>query len=558
MALIARLSIALLLTLCRGGLPAQQPVEADSENGSIAGVVMDATSGEPLGKARILLRKPESRSQPQVTKSGPDGKFLLADIEPGRYRLSVQRNRYAPREYGQRTPNRPGTTLTLQPGQDLGGVVFSLVRAGVIVGRIVDEDNEPMANVQIEAMAHRYFQGKRQLIPVGRASTDDLGEYRVFGLEAGRYWLRANYRPGSRGWGVVNVGAQAGGSQNQEYIPTYYPGAYESDQAIPIGVAPGSEILGIDIKMRLARTVRVSGTVFNLLTGRPVRQAMLMLMPRGGGRFTFSNRKQTFMRDAEGKFEIRGVTPGEYSLVARLFDPSERLGGRRSISVGDRDLGDIRLVVRPSISLPGEIRVEGDAEVDVSEWQVFLRPREVTMMGVALGRVKQEGDFLVENMFQDVYDVTVSGAPENFYLKAARLGDENVLEDGLDLTAAETAPGALELLLSPNAGRVEGVVLNDEDQPFSGSQVVLVPQGRRRKMQHLFKTATSDQNGAFSLAGIAPGQYNIFAWEDVEQGAWQDDEFLRDYEKESEDLEIEENDALAFELDLIPSAGGSG
>ena len=199
MALIARLSIALLLTLCRGGLPAQQPVEADSENGSIAGVVMDATSGEPLGKARILLRKPESRSQPQVTKSGPAGKFLLADIEPGRYRLSVQRNRYAPREYGQRTPNRPGTTLTLQPGQDLGGVVFSLVRAGVIVGRIVDEDNEPMANVQIEAMAHRYFQGKRQLIPVGRASTDDLGEYRVFGLEAGRYWLRANYRSGSRG-----------------------------------------------------------------------------------------------------------------------------------------------------------------------------------------------------------------------------------------------------------------------------------------------------------------------------------------------------------------------
>ncbi len=558
MTLIARLSLTLLLTLCHGWLPAQQPVEAHSEKGSIAGIVLDATSGEPLGKARIFLRKPESRSRPQVTKSGPDGKFLLADIEPGRYRLSVQRNRYAPQEYGQRTPNRPGTTLTLQPGQDLGGVVFSLVRAGVIVGRIVDEDNEPMANVQIEAMAHRYFQGKRQLIPVGRASTDDLGEYRVFGLAAGRYWLRANYRSGSRGRGVVNVGAQAGGSQNQEYIPTYYPGAYESDQAIPINVAPGSEILGIDIKMRPARTVRVSGTVFNLLTGRPVRQAMLMLMPRGGGRFTFSNRKQTFMRDAEGKFEIRGVTPGEYSLVARLFDPSERLGGRRSIAVGDRDLDDIRLVVRPGISLPGEIRVEGDAEVDFPELQVFLRPREFTMMGGGFGRVKPEGDFLVENMFQDVYEVTVSGAPENFYLKAARLGDEDVLEDGLDLTAAETVSGTLELLLSPNAGSVEGVVRNDEEQPFSGAQVVLAPQGRRRKMQHLFKAATSDQNGVFSLAGIAPGRYHIFAWEDVEQGAWQDDEFLRDYEKESEDLEIEENDALAFELDLIPSAGGSG
>ena len=555
---IARVLLALLLTLCRGLLPAQQPVEADLENGSISGVVVDASGGEPLSKARIFLRKPESRSQPQVTKSGPDGKFLLANIEPGRYRLSVQRNRYSRQEYGQRGPNRPGTTLTLQPGQDLGGVVFRLVRAGVIAGRIIDEDNEPMANVRIEAMGFRYFQGKRQLVPVGRASTDDLGEYRVFGLAARRYWLRANYRPGFGRWGIVNIGVMLGGQQSQEYIPTYYPGVYESDQAIPIDVTPGSEILGIDIKMRPARTVRIAGTIFNRVTGRHARQAMVMLIPRGSSRFTFSNSKQTFMRDADGKFEIHGVTPGEYTLVARFFDPSERLGGRRSLTVGDRDLDDIRLVVRPGIGLPGEVRVEEDAEVDFLALQVSLRPREVTMMGGGFGRVKAEGDFVLENVFQDVYDVIVTGAPENFYLKAIRLDDENVLENGLDLTAAETAPGTLELLLSPNGGRVAGVVLNDEGQPFSGAQVVLVPEGRRRKMRHLFKTASSDQNGAFSLPGITPGQYKIFAWEAVEQGAWQDNDFLRDYEKESEDFEVKENDALAVELDLIPSEDGSG
>ena len=553
MAPIARASLAFLLTLCCGSLAAQQPVEPPPENGSISGVVTDASSGEPLGKARIFLRKPDSRTQPQVTRSGPDGKVLLANIEPGRYRLSVERNRYARGEYGRSGPNRPATTLTLRPGQDLGGVVFSLVRAGVIAGRIVDEDNEPMANVRIEAVAYRYFQGQRQLVPAGRASTDDLGEYRVFGLAARRYWLRANHRSGFERRGIVNVGVMLSGQQSQEYIPTYYPGVYESDQAIPIDVAPGSEILGIDIKMRPARTVRIAGTVFNRVTGRPARQAMVILIPRDSGRFTFSNSKQTFMRDADGNFEIHGATPGEYTLVARFFDPSERLGGRRSLSVGDRDLDDIRLVVRPGIGLPGEIRVEEDAEVDFLALQVSLRPREVTMMGGGFGRVKAEGDFVLENLFQDVHDVIVTGAPENFYLKAIRLGDENVLENGLDLTAAETAPGRLELLLSPNGGRVAGVVLNDEDQPFSGAQVVLVPEGRRRKMRHLCKTATSDQNGGFSLPGISPGQYKIFAWEEVEQGAWQDDDFLRDYKKEGEDFEVKENDALTFELGLIPS-----
>ena len=72
-------------------------------------------------------------------------------------------------------------------------------------------------------------------------------------------------------------------------------------------------------------------------------------------------------------------------------------------------------------------------------------------------------------------------------------------------------------------------------------------------MRHLFKTATSDQNGGFSLPGISPGQYKIFAWEEVEQGAWQDDDCLRDYKKEGEDFEVKENDALTFELGLIPS-----
>ena len=188
MAPIARASLAFLLTLCCGSLAAQQPVEPPPENGSISGVVTDASSGEPLGKARIFLRKPDSRTQPQVTRSGPDGKFLLANIEPGRYRLSVERNRYARGEYGRRGPNRPGTTLTLQPGQDLGGVVFRLVRAGVIAGRIIDEDNEPMANVRIEAMGFRYFQGK----PLTPARRGFLCRVQVAWLLASSSWMAAS------------------------------------------------------------------------------------------------------------------------------------------------------------------------------------------------------------------------------------------------------------------------------------------------------------------------------------------------------------------------------
>ena len=73
-------------------------------------------------------------------------------------------------------------------------------------------------------------------------------------------------------------------------------------------------------------------------------------------------------------------------------------------------------------------------------------------------------------------------------------------------------PGSLELLVSPNGGRFDGLVLKD-DRPFSGATVTLVPESDRRKEERLYKSTTTDQNAQFSVRGITPGDYKLFAWE---------------------------------------------
>src|ERR1051326_5557122 len=164
---------------------------------AIQGQVFNAFTGEPLKKAHLLLQRtdttPDMMSMPATytTSSDPSGNFAMKDIEPGKYRLSVTRNGFVNSSYGARGPNRPGTTFSLSRGQNLKEIVFRLTPPGVVTGRIIDEDGEPVPFVRVQLMTYHYMQGRKQLSMAGGASTDDLGEFRVFNVAPGKYFLSA-------------------------------------------------------------------------------------------------------------------------------------------------------------------------------------------------------------------------------------------------------------------------------------------------------------------------------------------------------------------------------
>ncbi len=115
--------------------------------------------------------------------------------------------------------------------------------------------------------------------------------------------------------------------------------------------------------------------------------------------------------------------------------------------------------------------------------------------------------------------------------------------------------GPLEITISATGGRIDGVVLTEEQEGFGGASVVLVPEERRRDQRRFYKSATTDQNGRFTLRGIPPGDYKLFAWEEIERGAYQDPAFLRPYEEQGELVEVEEGSRLSVQLHLIPAGG---
>ncbi len=181
-------------------LPAFAQVPSRSSNSdlskreecSISGMVIKLAGSEPLKGARIQLRSADDRARAVTTVTDVGGRFELQGIVPGRYHLGVFRIGFVDQQYGQRKPGGPGAILTLRANQDVKDLLFRLIPSAVIAGRVINEEGEPLPWVQVSALREVYSSGKKDLSTETTVPTNDLGEYRLFGLRPGRYFIRAD------------------------------------------------------------------------------------------------------------------------------------------------------------------------------------------------------------------------------------------------------------------------------------------------------------------------------------------------------------------------------
>lgn len=532
-------AFGLMLVLLGPSSIAGQIAVTSQEQCRIEGVVVKSTTGLPLKKAVVTAQRSAPNEPQRSAVTDLSGRFAFENLSPGEYFLWANRDGYLGWGYGQQVPNGPGKTLTIKPGQHIRDVVFRLMPMGAISGRVYDEDGEPLSGVSVQALRYGYFNGRRDFQQVSGTGTNDLGEYRLIGLPPDRYYVAAVYNnPNSNDESASNG-----------YIPVYYPGTNDPKSAVPVEVATGEEVSQADLTLTPVPAVRLRGQVLNLVAGQAGIGLNVALMRSDAGVSTYQN---SFVNNAQGTFEMRGVPPGSYVLIANWYDKDRQYFGRETIEVGNSDIDGINLVVGPGSEVRGYIHVEGNAQWNPASLQIFLQPQDLAPMGVQPVTVESDGTFVLKNISDGQYLVNVSGMPEGFYLKAAHFGSEDILESSLNLSQTRD-PGALDLVLSPAGGRIDGVVLK-QLKPFGGATVVLIPEASRRSQVRLFLSTGTDSNGRFSLVGVPPGDYQLFAWETVENGAYLDPDFLRPYEERGKRVRIDEGSKLNVEVELV-SAG---
>lgn len=530
---------------------APQPVTKPEDKGIVSGQVFNL-SGEPLRKANLVLMpdRPTGRFAgpilPASAATDAEGKFQFTDVDPGVYRLMVNRSGFVSQQYGAKGPNRPGTTLTLPPGGRIADLQIRLTPHAVILGKVTDEDGDPVVFAQVQILRQMYQQGKRRIAPMNGASTNDLGEFRIHSLSPGRYYLSVT--PQTQG---MMYGAQPSGKQAESgYATVYYPNALDMSSAAQLEVTGGAEMRGIDFRLQRVRTFAIRGRVLDGRTNRPVRQGVGVQLMRQDV-FMMGRPIGNAVAGQEGAFDMRGVAPGSYTLMAFSGDNNRPLVARLPIEVGNSNIDSVTLTMMPGFAVQGSVKIEGQTDKPLGTLNLALTTREDLHMPMSGGnaQVKEDNTFEIQNIGPALYTVVAYGMLPQAYLKSATLGEQEVLESGVDLT--QGASGTLQLVISMNGGQVEGSVTNGEGKPVNGTTVALIPETRRRHLQYLYKQANTDQNGHFSIQGVAPGEYKLFAWDDIEPGAYQDPEFVKQYENAGETVAVKEGAKETKDLKLI-------
>jgi hypothetical protein len=525
-----------------------QPSQASNQaTGSISGAVVDSVTGQPVKAASVWARSfglGQGRHFSTASTDG-EGHFVLTGLASGRYSVSATREDYI----GQRRGGGSGSKmLTVAPDQHIDNLILQLTPGAVVSGQVKDAAGKSLSGASVELLQYFYDAGQKQLHGVrAPAMTNPEGEYRISGLSPGRYYLRAST--------VAKESAKD--PAKEAYAPAYYPGSSDLVRAVELVVLPGADVSGIDLTLASVRTVEVSGKALIAANSVPAGKAEVTLVDADGN--PSSTREST--ADVKGSFVLHNVLPGSYVLLAQIqpqTNNSKTLFGSKPIDVGKTNVSKAEIAVGPGIYMSGRVHLEDQSDdkskVDLSRITVELEPQGASsvtalMPSVENATVGADGSFAFADVAEGAYLLNFSSLPAGYYVKSNGAGD--ALESEIRVGHSQSLP-ALDFTLSSKVAHLEGDV-SSSDQPAIGAAVVLVPEGGRARTG-FYRRSMTDQSGRFSMKGVVPGDYKIFAFEDLERGASLNPEFLQPFEDRSHTVHLQEGGDLNLRLEAIPAS----
>jgi hypothetical protein len=521
----------------------------DDQTCTVSGIVIRSQDSAPLKNATVQLANDADREHQIATKTTADGRFELKNVPPGQYKLKVIRNGYVEQELNQKKPGDPGATFTLRPAQRIPDLIFKLGRAAVITGKVFDEDGEPMAGISVRAIRQVFRDGQKSFSTTNEQQTNDLGEFRLFGLAPGRYYISAELAAWNRVVGDREFSSSEKSTGERGYAKIYYPSALEVARASSVYVKEGDEIPSVDIFMKEVTVYRVRGKVQYLFPHRGTGDTQLVVMRRGQKLDWDFIAVQAVVK-ADNSFQIPELAPGEYTVRAYFFDQGKFFSTQEDVDVVNADVNGLMLVIAPGVDIPGHLLWEGKPSLDGVRATINLSPEEpgVGAWG-GQAHVEENNQFTLKEVPQGTFRITVNGISKDCYIEEVHLG-ETSLPDRL-LHAKRGVTGQLDVTISSKGARLQGMVVNDESTPVAGVWVVAVPEESKRNLRDLYKSVTTDQYGHYDLRGLAPGKYAIFSWDGVEPGEWEDPEFLKTNAATGVTVGMSDSDTKSADLQLI-------
>jgi hypothetical protein len=487
-------------------LSASGQTRPSNRSGAISGRVM-TEDGQPVDGATIQL---SGGSTSKTATADVDGNFSITGLTPTVYRIYANSPGYVtPLEFG-------GLPSIARIGETIN---LTLVKGGVITGRVTDSNGEPVVAVTVNAIRVRDSEGNavQNRQNTRQRQTDDRGVYRLYGLAAGSYVVVANPTSGD---------TYRATGYDQE-TPTYYPSSAR-DGASEVTVQLGAEASGIDIRYRNLRGHAISGSIDGTFSNDLGFQVELQAAG-GGGIVGYGYAQPT--GDVRS-FYFDGLPDGDYDLIAQGSNQEESfISTPRRISLRGADITGVRLAVTPMATIAGKVVVETAAlpedcqrgrqaalaEVYIQPWRE-AKSSEVEPFSYYAGRqaagVKEAGDFLLRHLIAGQYRIDANLPSENWYLKALTMPSPSAARRTIDLGRiglaiknGEKVTG-LTMTVAEGAAGVTGKIEGDKFKRNTSYRVHFVPvDPAQADQQLLYYEILAKADGSFSFSNLAPGKY---------------------------------------------------
>ena len=282
----------------------------------------------------------------RFTITDGEGYYSFAQVIAGTYTVAARRDGFIGGYFDDTQSPVYAQILKITSDESLGKIDIHLVTAGVISGTVLDEDNQPIQSVGVEAVRIQYLPGGRQIeAPRGITRTDDLGNFRLFNLRAGNYFVRVE---------TSDVNPQTERSVDRI---VYYPNTIDVENAQPLKVTAGNEISGIRFSVGVAASFSITGNIIDVSGRAGQRQYTIT-----ADRLNTGDSGRPSTTSAGGSFTLHGITPGEYLLRAAstILGPTTQLNGQpREVSgaaiarVSDGDTR-VNIQVGPQVEVSGK------------------------------------------------------------------------------------------------------------------------------------------------------------------------------------------------------------
>ena len=503
------------------------------------------------------------------------GAFEFKNLPPGTYRLMANPAQYSgaylPTAFGARKPNAvgsidSGTPIELGDGETFDRAAIGLLRGGVVSGRVTDENGEALARVQVYPIL--FTPGSPRGMRTGStAQTDDLGQYRLFGLAPGDYIVVAE----ARGNTFVAPGTPPPSEEDLTgFITTYYPGTADDGGAQRVRARAGAETPGIEIRMVSGRLFQISGMVTDS-QGRSMTRSNGTLYKRTAN--SASTTTFGFSTDEQGRFQMRNVAPGEYRLnVRQQMPPMRNPDGTQSEQQGEfasmplsvaSDMENILVVMNPGAAITGHVVLEGGPPPSgetPSPQQIRVQasmPDPQASMGMptpAGVTLKPDLTFTMKGFMGEF--LIRANAP-NYYLKSVSVVGADITDTPREFKNGDR----VTIVMTSRASTLEGLVTDDAGKPVTDAGILLFSDDKAAWRTTSIRTRRSAPDGAgrFRMTGLPSGRYFLIALPRERLGGLvpgADSSLFEAFSKEATTLVLGEEDQRQVDLKLTAGGGG--